>query len=219
MPNRILAGNVTHRPLNGWANECAVFEPGLDTYQYVGWGLIDTTPRSVIDLVLPSGQKRRADKPFIVPAGATIYRMSLRLPRAMRPDEQGLGKKYGILEYGAKLIGNTGENLKLAKTTGTGSAHTSTAPAIVCGASDTYAPDGSDVQAALEWSALAAPLGLTASATTFKLYVSNAGNTAAGTGISTSKGVAFILAEVCFKMPGEAMDFERAGYPIAPDDA
>jgi hypothetical protein len=218
MANRILAGNVTHSPLDGWANECAVFEPGLDTYQYVGWGKLTTTPQTIIDLVLPSRQKRKADKPLIVPNGATIYRISLRLPREIREDEQGLGRKYGLLEYGAKIIGNSGDNFKVAKTAGTFGNYTATNPTITCGANDTYAPNASDVQSATEWGALAAPLGLTAADTPFKFYCSNTGNTAAGTGISVSKGVAFVLAEICFKLPAEAIDFERAGYPIMPDD-
>jgi hypothetical protein len=214
MPNIIAAGNLTRRPLNGYADEVAILEPGLGSRQYVGYGKITTTPQSEIELVLPSFQKRRADIPFIVPA-STVYRMSIRLPRFLREDEKGLGKKYGLLENGATLIGTTGERLKVATIA---AGHTATSPVIVS-ASNSYTPNGSVVIGATEWGTLAAPLGTLASPTTFKLYVSNAGNTAAGNGISVSKGVAYILAEVCCKILLDAVELEQSGYPLAPDEA
>lgn len=210
MPNRISPANMSQKPLYGWANQCCVLEPGLDSFQYVGWGQITTTPKSEIDIVLPSGQKFRGDKPFVIPAQATIYRMSIRLPGNTAPTVQ---YTYGMLEKGATLVGTTGENLKVASTT---AAHTSTAPVITADA-NSYNPNDAAVLASNEWGALAAPLGTTAAATPFKVYVSNAGNTAAGAGISVSKGSAFVLVEICFKMVQEAIDFERSGYPLRPD--
>lgn len=212
MPNRISPANMSQRPLYGWANQCCVLEPGLDSYQYVGWGQITTVPKNEIDLVLPSGQKFRADKPFVIPAQATIYRMSVRLPSTTAPTLQ---YTYGMLEEKATLVGVTGENLKLASTT---AAHTTTAP-VITAVANAYAPNGAAVLASNEWGALAAPLGTTGAATPFKVYVSNAGNTAAGTGISVSKGSAFVLVEICFKMVAEAIDFERTGYPLRPDSS
>lgn len=211
MANRIDPANVSQQPLYGWANQCAMLEKGLDTFQFVGWAKLDTTPRNEIEIVLPSHQKRKADKPFIIPAGSTIYRIGVRLPRALRQDED---KKYGLLEKKATLIGTAGENLKVASTT---AAHTATSPAIVCAADGTYLPNSSAVLAANEWQALSGQLTTITADTTFRVYISNAGNTAAGTGIRVSAGEAHILAEICFKMTAEAMQFERTGFPYPPE--
>ncbi len=210
MANRIDPSSVSQQPLYGWANQCAMLEKGLDTFQFAGWAKLDTTLRTEFDIVLPSHQKRKADKPFLIPTGATIYRIALRLPRALRQDED---TKYGLLEKGATIIGTTGEVLKVASTT---AAHTVTAPGIISGA-NTYTPNASAVLAVNEWQALTGQLATLAADTTFKLYVSNAGNTAAGTGIRVSKGEAYVLCEVCYKMAAEALDFERTGYPSAPE--
>lgn len=212
MANRIDPANVSQQPLYGYANQCAMLEKGLDTFQLAGWVKLDTTLRSEFDIALPSHQKRKADKTFIVPAGATIYRIALRLPRELRADED---KKYGLLEKKATIIGTTGENLKVASTT---AAHTATSPAIVA-ANSIYTPNASAVLAVNEWQALSGQLATLGADTTFKLYVSNAGNTAAGVGIRVSSGVAFVLCEICYKMAAEALDFERTGYPYAPEAA
>lgn len=211
MPNRINPGDVNQRPLYGWANQSAELERGMDTYQFVGWAKLTSTPQTELDIVLPSHQKRKMDKPFIIPNGATIYRMSLRLPRTLRPDEN---KLYGPLEKGATIIGTAGENIKLASTT---AGHTAVAPAILCGGDGLYVPNSSAVLAANEWQSLSGQLATIGADTTFKLYCSNAGNTAAGTGIRVSSGEAFILAEICFKLAIEAIDFQRAGFPYQPE--
>lgn len=211
MANRIDPANVSQQPLYGWANQCAMLEKGIDTFQFAGWAKLDTTARNEFDIVLPSHQKRKADKTFLVPNGATIYRIALRLPRALRQDED---KKYGLLEKKATIIGTAGENLKVASTT---AAHTATAPAIVCGGDGLYVPNSSAVLAVNEWQALTGQLATLTADTTFKLYVSNAGNTGAGTGIRVSSGEAFVLCEICYKMAAEALDFERTGYPYAPE--
>lgn len=212
MPNRIEAANSAQQPLYGWAAQSCQLERGLDSFQYVGWAKLDTTLRTEVDIVLPSLQRRVADKPYIIPNGATIYRIGLRLPRAIRSDESFM---YGVLQKDSIIQGTAGENLKVASTA---SAHTAAAPAIVCGAGGTYTPNASAVLCANEWQALSGQLATLSSDATFKIYVSNAGNTAAGNGIKVSKGEAFILAEICFKMAAEAIDFERSGYPYQPGE-
>lgn len=209
MANRIDPANITQQPLYGWAMQAGMLEKGLDTFQFAGWAKLTTTLQTEIDIVLPSHQRRKADKPYVIPNGATIYRIGLRLPRELRADED---KKYGILEKGASIIGTTGERLKVASTT---AAHTATAPAIVA-ANNSYTPNGSAVLCVNEWQALTGQLATLGADTTFKLYCSNAGNTAAGTGIRVSSGEAYVIAEICFKMAAEALDFERTGYPYTP---
>ena len=209
MPNRIDPANVSQQPLYGWAMQSAMLEKGIDTYQFAGWAKLDTTLRNEIEIVLPSHQRRKADKPFTIPSGATIYRIGLRLPRSLRADED---TKYGILPRGATIIGTTGENLKVASTT---AGHTAASPAIVA-ANNSYLPNSSAVLCVNEWQALTGQLATLGADTTFKLYCSNAGNTAAGNGIRVSSGEAFVIAEICFKMASEALDFERTGYPYPP---
>lgn len=211
MPNRIEAANSMSHPLYGWANQSAQLERGLDSFQFVGYAKLTTTLQTEIEIVLPSLQRRVQDKPFLIPSGATIYRMGLRLPRAIRSDENF---QYGVLQKDATIIGTAGENLKLASTT---AGHTAIAPAIVCSAGGQYTPNASAVLAANEWQALSGQLATISQDTTFKIYCSNAGNTAAGTGLKVSKGEAYILAEICFKMAAECIDFERAGYPYQPE--
>lgn len=211
MPNLIEPGDVSQRPLYGWANQSAHLERGLSTFQFVGWSKLDTILRNEFEVALPSLQRRVADKPYIIPAGATIYRIALRLPRAIRSDENFM---YGVLEKGARILGTAGENLKLASTT---AAHTATSPSIVCNGDGSYTPNASAVLCANEWQALSGQLATVNADTTFKIYVSNAGNTAAGAGIRVSSGEAYVLTEICFKMANEAIDFERAGYPYQPE--
>lgn len=211
MPNLIEPGDVSQRPLYGWGNQSAHLERGLSTFQFVGWTKLDTTLRTEFNISLPSLQRRVSDKPYIIPSGATIYRISLRLPRAIRSDENF---QYGVLSKGVTIQGTAGENLKLASTT---DAHTATSPAIVCNGDGTYTPNASAVLCANEWQALSGQLATINADTTFKIYVSNAGNTAAGSGIKLSSGEAYILTEICFKMANEAIDFERAGYPYQPE--
>jgi hypothetical protein len=212
MPNLIEPGDVSMRPLYGWANQSAHLERGLSTFQFVGWTKLDTTPRNELEIELPSLKVRVQGKPYIVPAGSTIYRIALRLPRAIRSDENFM---YGVLPKNTQILGTAGENLKLASTT---AAHTATSPSIVCNGDGTYTPNASAVLCANEWQALSGQLATVNADTTFKLYVSNAANTAAGNGVRLSSGEAYVLAEICFKMANEAIDFERAGYPYQPEN-
>lgn len=212
MPNLIEPGDVSQRPLYGWGNQSAHLERGLSTFQFVGWTKLDTTLRNELEIELPSLKVRVQGKPYVIPAGATIYRIALRLPRAIRSDESFM---YGVLPKDVTIQGTAGENLKLASTT---AAHTATSPSIVCNADGTYTPNASAVLCANEWQTLSGQLATINADTTFKIYVSNAGNTAAGNGVKLSSGEAYVLAEICFKMANEAIDFERAGYPYQPEN-
>lgn len=169
-----------------------------------GYADLTSVAASEFQLLAPSHQRDVKDKEIVLPAGVTIYYIGIRLPLRA---EAGKERMPGMLEQGATLIGVTGENLKVA------SAHTSTAPVITC-ANNAYTSDATASSAATPWTTLAAPLGTLGVATTFKILVSNAGNTAAGAGgIRTSKGTARIYAEIAYCEPSPVGNFEQMGYP------
>ena len=215
MVKRINPGDLTSQPLYGWKDEVCHFPKGWDNGQLAGYAKLTSTLQSSIPIYVPSHQKPESvypDKLMTVPQGAIIYRMAFRLPRAY--DATNNQEVYGRLQQNATLIGTSGENLKIAPTTG---GHTTTAPVITC-ASSAYTPgtavsaDRFPGQADVTLSNL-----VTAGADLpLSILVSNAGNTAAGTGIRTSAGDAFIIAEVCYYIPSEVIHYQQLGFKSKP---
>lgn len=145
-------------------------------------------------------------KPLKVPVGGQIERVDFRLPLQSLPGDEAF---YGIyLPKSCTLVGTTGENLKVSPTTGT--THTVTSPAIAC-ANNAYAAGAGAVAARQSGLADQASPNLirtvSGSELTFQITVSNAGNTAAGTGIRLSQTGAksLIYAQIIYSLDGEAI--------------
>lgn len=139
-----------------------------------------------------------------VPVGGQITRVDFRLPRQ---PSQGDEPIFGVdLPRNCTLVGTTGENLKVSPTTG--STHTTTAP-VIAAANNSYTPNSQAVLSRPDGVADAAGLLTTVSGSPLVLQatVSNAGNTAAGSGIRLSQtgARAFIFARVIFSLPGDAI--------------
>jgi hypothetical protein len=212
---QINPGDLTSQPLYGWKDEVCHYPKGWNCAQKVGYAKLTSTLQSSIPIYVPSHQKPESVYPdtlMVIPQNAVIYRVALRMPRAY--DDTNAQEVYGRLQKGATLIGTTGENVKVAPTTG---GHTTTAPVITC-ASSAYtagvavSADRFPGQADVTLSNL-----ITAgSDTPFSLLVSNAGNTAAGNGIRTSAGDAFIICEICYFLPAEVCTYEQMGFKSKP---
>ncbi|MBW4480739.1 MAG: hypothetical protein KME54_28850 [Tolypothrix brevis GSE-NOS-MK-07-07A] len=144
------------------------------------------------------------DVPLTVPVGAQIQRVDFRLPNS-----QPLGSEVtaGIdVPRNCTIVGTTGENLKVSPLFGT--THTVTSP-LITAANSLYTPNtgavlqrGSGVVDAASPSLLQTVSG---TALTLQMTVSNAGNTAVGTGIklSATKATAFIYAHVVYRIDGD----------------
>jgi hypothetical protein len=171
-----------------------------------------STLRSNISVFIPSSQAQTPgesinspDRLLILPVGAIVGRIGLRLPKA----DSNTTQQFGNLAKGQRLIGTTGELVKV----GYGTAFTNTDPAIAAVA-NTYAPDATRTVQRPPGGADVALSGLTviATPTSVNLLVSNAGSTAAGNGIATSGGVAFAIVQVCWYEIQPALRYEDMGF-------
>jgi hypothetical protein len=180
-----------------------------------------TLPLNVIapgkNLIL---QGKNSPIPLVIPVGAQIDRVDFRLPRALLPQEE---YTYGLqLPKNTTIIGTTGENLKVSPTTTT--THAVTIP-IITAANNAYASGASAVlsRGAGSGDGSSPSLLTTVSGSPLALgiAVSNAGNTAAGTGIrlSTTGAIAYIYARIIYTIAGNAIDPTLLPFPYAPDTA
>lgn len=178
-----------------------------------------TIPLNVIAPGKPNTlQGKYPPVPLSIPVGGQIDRVDFRLPQALLPQEEYI---YGLhLPKNCTIIGTTGENLKVSPTSGT--THTVTAP-VITSASNAYTAGGSAVlsRAAGVVDAASPSLLTTVSGSALALgvAVSNAGNTAVGTGIRLSQAgaIAYIYARVCYTIPGDAINGIYLPLPYAPD--
>ncbi|MFN6460849.1 MAG: hypothetical protein RMZ41_003250 [Nostoc sp. DedVER02] len=190
MTQPLFPGNQTNF-LSWFRGERVEFMPKVWAYHAMGYALITTAPQTQIDIFVPSHSRDISDLPLIVPAGARVYWISLRVPKPIT------------------LVGTTGDRLKV------GTAHTDVNPNIAV-ASSAIAGGSSAQAAAVPFDTLAAPLGTLGGSTQYRLYCSNAGNTAAGSGISVASGVnptlSRVVVDVCYLVPGIPSRLENLGY-------
>ena len=211
-------GNIVGLPC-AWTYDGVRDFAGLERKLVYARARVTDALQSAIPLIIPSDRKDQVsfpDRPFVLQAGDIINYVGIRLPGYQFVGEMDF---YGQLPRGVTLVGTTGENLKVSPTTGT--THTVTAP-IITAANNAYPPDGA-AQVARTPNAFAdqaAPgmLSTLAADTTFQITVSNAGNTAAGNGIRTSRtGVeAHILVVFCVSSVMKMLRMEELNYPIPP---
>ncbi|RUR77002.1 hypothetical protein PCC6912_39610 [Chlorogloeopsis fritschii PCC 6912] len=153
-----------------------------------------------------------------VPVGGQIHRVDFRLPlRGAAGDEL----QYGIyLPKNCTIIGTSTDNLKVSPTSGT--THTVTAP-VIASASNSYTPGaGAVLSRAAGVADQASPSLLTTvsgSPLVLQLTCSNAGNTAAGTGIRLSQtgAIAYAFARVIYSIAGDAIQQINTDWLAAPD--
>ncbi len=184
MSQPLLPGNQTNL-LRWFEGERLEFFPKIHAYHALGYALITTTLQTSVDIKVPSHKRDIDDTLLIVPSGAQIYYIGLRTPKDV------------------SLVGTTGEKLKV------GTTHTDTAPVLTV-ASNAIAANSSAKAAATPYDAALATLG---SATQYKLLCSNAGNTAAGTGVRVATGTQRVIVDVCYLLAADPSRIEQLGYP------
>jgi hypothetical protein len=204
--------DVTGPILDGKDKDTINLHDGYYLREAVGYAKITSTPQSNIPVYLPSQAQAggelvtNPDRLLVLPAGAIINRIALRLPKL----EDNKTAQYGNLPSKSTLIGTTGELVKV----GAAGVFTTTDPAIAAVAG-VYTPNSSKVaNRGIVNTADVAASGLVTlgAATQFNLLVSNAGSTAAGTGIATSAGDAFAIIQICWYELQPAPTYELLGY-------
>lgn len=183
--------------LDAWVGDGIVDFDGAERKLTYGLAKLTDTLQTAIPLTIPSWRRDQTtwpDRPLVLPAGATVNYVGLRLPEYGNQFEGA--SPYGMLPIGCQIVGTTGENLKVSPATG-GTTHTTTSPSIAC-TSNQYTPDafatsfrpsGLPNQASPSW------ITTLAGSVTPQITVSNAGNTAAGNGVRLSQtgAIAFII--------------------------
>ena len=195
----LLSGNQINF-LNWYNGETNAVMPKMWCYQAIGYAEVTSTLQTSIPIYVPSNlgsgtdNTRYPDKLLTVPAGMVLYYLGLRIPPPTpgQSPTPASGSVPTTTGGNTTLIGTTGERLKV------GTAHTDTAPVITC-ASNAYVPGIAKLAPTQAmWGTLAAPLGVLGSDTTYNLLVSNAGNTAAGTGIRTAANKVRLIVDVAY---------------------
>jgi hypothetical protein len=208
--------DVTGPKLSNADRDSLNLHNGYYLREAIGYAKITQTPQTNIPVYLPSQAQAggelvtNPDKLLVLPAGAIILRHALRLPKlAEVSTKQSNPIQYGDLRPGSTLIGVTGELAKVAPN----NTFTSTDPKITCVA-NTYSPNASATAQRLDGSPDVATSSLVTlgAATPISVVVSNAGSTAAGTGISTSLGDAFAIVQVCWLEVQPAPNYEILGF-------
>jgi len=220
----ITLGNFVTRGYT-WDNEVVRTAAGAYEATWHGLARLTTTNAVELEVKAKSGRKIHGDrryswKPLVLPQGAVVTYAALRLPRMY--DEKG-SRVVGHLANGWTIVGTTGENLKIGYDA-TGYRHLTTAP-VVASANNAHAANGVAIAArgsALDAAAPSLFTTLTAD-TPVKLYVSNAGNTAAGTGIrlggtAKSTDFAFIVVEIGWRAAAAPAMLENLGLPYSGDE-
>lgn len=208
--------DVTDQALKAAVRDTVNLHTGYYLREAVGYAKITSTLQSNIPIYLPSQAQTggelltNPDKLLILPTGSIVTRIALRLPAT----ETNKTTQYGNLPVGRTLVGTTGELVKVGAT----GVFTTTAPSIAA-ASSVYAPNAAaTVQRPVGTAdVVASGLVTLGAATTYSLLVSNAGSTAAGTGIATSvSGVeALAIVQICWYEVQPAPNYEILGYQSA----
>ncbi|MFA9202048.1 MAG: hypothetical protein ACEQSC_00655 [Candidatus Nanopelagicaceae bacterium] len=208
--------DVTGHILNGANRDTVNLHNGYYLREAVGYAKITSTLQTNIPIYLPSQAQAggelvtNPDKLLILPTGSIVTRIALRLPAT----ETSKTTQYGNLPVGRTLVGTTGELVKVGAT----GVFTTTAPSIAAASSVYTANASATVQRPVGTTDVTASgLITTGAATTYSLLVSNAGSTAAGSGIATSAaGVeALAIVQICWYEVQPAPSYELLGYQSA----
>jgi hypothetical protein len=170
--------------LNWFEAECAEIFPKYFLWHAIGYAEIDTTLRTQIDILVPSHKRDVEDLPLIVPNGAKVYYIGFRTPDVA-------------------LTGTTGNLLKV------GTALTDVTPNIAV-ASNVIAASSTAKSVATPFDSV---LATAPGATQYYLLCSNAGSTAAGTGVKVAEGKKRVVVDICYLTVAEPSRLEQLGYP------
>jgi hypothetical protein len=206
--------DVTGQILDGKDKDTVNLHDGYYLREAVGYAKITTTPQTSIPIYLPSQAQAggelvtNPDRLLLLPAGAIVNRIALRLPKL----EDNKTAQYGNLPAKSTLVGVTGELVKVGVT----GVYTTTAPSIAA-AAGVYTPNSTaTVNRTLTGTDITASGIVTLGALTqYSLLVSNAGSAAAGTGIATSSGEALAIVQICWYEVQPAPTYEMLGYQSA----
>ena len=199
MPLNLNYGSVIVNPLYGYDNQAITDPRGIVHQKVLGIAKLTDTLQTAIPIYVPSGKKDQSkypDKLLVIPNGAQVNYLGMRLPGYYYQTPEA----YGYLPSGVTIVGTTGEKVKVSPTTTT--TYTQLSPAITA-ASSAYAPDATATAyrgVAVADAASPSILRTVGADTTLQVTVSNAGDTAVGTGIklSTAGAVAYIVVQVCY---------------------
>jgi hypothetical protein len=203
--------DVTGPILNAQTNDKVNLHTGYVLREIVGYAKLTPTLQTNIPILIPSNAQAAGelvtnpDRRLVLPIGAIVCRIALKLPR----QDPNKTTQFGNLPIKSTLIGTTGELVKV----GADNVFTTTDPSIAAVA-NAYAPNAEKTVQRPLGIADAIPTGLitVSAATNMSLLVSNAGSTAAGTGISTSAGVALAIVQICYYEIQPAITYEQMGY-------
>ncbi len=190
---------------------------GRRAYRVRGVGLLTPTPQTAIavNLYPPFNRELRVDYPVIpltIPINAEVMSAAIRLPMEQ---PQGSTFNWGqMLPRGAGILGTSTDVVKLglsSQTAATAFAAASTA-SITCSASRYAANSGNRLsrkQATAD--SATSILNTMGAAANLMIFVSNAANTAAGSGISLTGTTdsSLIAAEVIFCLPDDPLLMEE----------
>jgi hypothetical protein len=210
MAKKIYPGNYVNR-LSSYQGQPVVAVPGRVYYHVTGYALVpdDNVGATSFDVIIPSPDRRADDKPrasitgLVVPAGASIYHLGLRVPD-MRKD-RGVGTAF------SGLVGTDTNRLKLADAIGNDDTITTSAASTTSSelavASTTVAPKATV-------KSLVTP-AILAGNETLKVYVTNSSGTSAGSAIySTQKGGTPLIVEVAYFLSDAVADLGDVTIPF-----
>lgn len=213
---KIYPGNYVNQ-LSSYQFQPVQALPGRLYYDVVGYAVIPDDAAKAdneFDIIVPSPDLRPCDKPrldrgspLVVPEGAKIYHLGLRVPNMRK--QGSTGYSCGCDTY---IVATDDDQLKFASAvnaaTGIAAAAVSTDPGDIEAADDTF-PCSSTVQGALD-SAVVENTG----DLTLKLYVTDDTGSALGSNIySTFQGGTLVVCEVCYWFDDIAPNLDNTIQP------
>lgn len=211
MSKKIFPGNYINH-LSAYQGQPIVAFPGRRFVHLIGYAKVTSSAAQVIDVIIPSPDKRPDDKPrpditgMVIPENAYLYHLGLRVRDARK--DRGKGTAYSGLTFGA-----TTDRVKLANAVATAlsalTATTASTPGIQApNPSLTTAPQGVVTHPTGIGTQITASGGLT-----LKVYNVNAAGTAAGTtGLSTTEpGGVYLICEAAYWVPDETPEEHAFG--------
>lgn len=206
MTKKIFPGNFVNY-LSSYQGQPILAIPGRTYFHKVGYIKVDSTARREFDVTIPSPDKRPDDKPrpdlvgLTVPNGAYLYHIGLRILDARKDTGKGTARSGLVWGDGA-------DRIKLA------SAVTVNGAAITATTASTAPINDTSLTAAPQSSVFGVITPVQTSAElTLKLYYDN-GSTGLGNAAgltSLEPGGSYLVAEVAYYLPDEAVDASAFG--------
>lgn len=208
MAKKIFPGNwVTN--LSSYQGQPVVAVPGRVYYHKVGYALVDATGGTSFDVIIPSPDLRADDKVranitgLIVPAGATVYSLGLRVADTR--------KDKGVGTAGSGLSGTNTNTLKLASAVSATAGGVISTTALGTTAADLTVAGGTIAPGSSKFGSTGATLS---GGLTLKVFVAdNTGASAGSTLTSSTTGGTPVICEVSYYMDDEVAGVEDTLLP------